>query len=121
MHVVVEQSNLFTWLEGWEADVRASVASESIAKRTVATRANLALHGEVDLGQVVGSQLNALELLIGRGSLVGVFGGKTFSQAASAVLAGTAAFASLGLTFGSYYNVRIVLRVGGIRRITYGY
>jgi hypothetical protein len=32
LHIIVEQPNLFTGLEGWKSDIRTSVASESVAK-----------------------------------------------------------------------------------------
>ena len=59
------------------------------------------MDGKVDLGKVVGGQLDALELLVGFGALLSVLLGKTFGQAAAAVLASATAFAGLGLTLWS--------------------
>jgi hypothetical protein len=59
------------------------------------------LNCKIDLSQIVGCQLDTLELLVGCGTLIGVLGGETFGKTASTVLASTATLASLRLTFGS--------------------
>lgn len=75
MNVVVEQPHLLAGLEGRKANVWAAIAAEGIAQRAVAARAYFALDGKVYLGQVVGSQLETGQCLVGFGALIGIFGG----------------------------------------------
>lgn len=101
LDVIVQKADLLAGLEGWHADVRTPVAPEGIAEGAVAARADLALHGEVDLGEVVHAQLERLQLLVGVDALGGVLGRDLLGQAARAVLAGAAALADLGDTLRS--------------------
>lgn len=57
------------------------------------------MDGEVDLGEVVGGELDALELLVGGGTLGLVFCDEALGEATAAVLAGAASLTGLGLAF----------------------
>lgn len=57
LNVIVQQTNFFTRLERWKANVWAAVTPESIAESAIAARPDFALDGEVNLGEVVCAQL----------------------------------------------------------------
>lgn len=119
---VVDQANFLAWLERWQANVRAAIAAESVAKGAVTTRSNLALNSEVNLCQVVGSQLEAFKFLVGIGALLSIFSGETLSETTGAVLACATALAGLGLAFGSYKVIskcRVIVKASHFK--TYGY
>lgn len=68
LHLVVQQSDLFTGLEGGQPNVRTAIAPESIAQCAIPARADLALDGKVDLVEIVRGQLESLEPFVRRGS-----------------------------------------------------
>lgn len=69
LDIIVEQSHLLSRLERRQSNIRASIASECIAKRTVPTAASLARHREVHLRKVVILQLrHAADLVLSGGS-----------------------------------------------------
>lgn len=101
LNVIVQQPDLLTRLERWQANVRAAIASERIAKCAISAAANLALDCEVDLvEEIVGTKFHCIELLVGVGTLRRVFGFESLLHAAGAVLAGTTALARLRAAFG---------------------
>lgn len=105
MDIVVEDAHLLAGLEGGQADVRAAVAAEGVAEGAVAAGADLALDGEVDLGEVICVELDGrggggCEGCVGGGAGGGVFSGDALCEAAGAIFAGAAAFSGLGGAFG---------------------
>lgn len=102
LDIVVQQPYLLAGLEGGETDIRTSITPESVAQCAVPTAANLALDCEVHLGQVVRSQLQRVQCLVGVGSLCGVFGLDLFFETACAVFAGTASLSGFGTAFGCW-------------------
>jgi len=55
LHIVVEQPDLLTRLESRHADVRTSIATESVSKTAIPTRAYFALNSEIYLSKVISS------------------------------------------------------------------
>ena len=97
MYLIIHKSYLLTRLERRQPDVRTAITPERITQRAVPARADLALHREVYLGQVVCVQLG--EIRIGVGALRFVFGVDPLSKAAGAVFAGSA---PLGVRFAGF-------------------
>ncbi len=58
------------------------------------------MHGEIDLGQLVGAQLQRVQGAVGRVALRRVFRFDLLLQPARAVFAGPAALAGFGAAFG---------------------
>jgi hypothetical protein len=117
LHIIIHQPHLLARLERRQPDIRAPVAPERISQRAVAARADLALHGEVDFGQVFGLQLGQVGVCVG--ALGGVFGVEPLRQAAAAVLAGAAAlgvgFAGFGCERGMRVSFFFVLRLCSLK------
>ncbi|TKW55408.1 hypothetical protein CTA1_2586 [Colletotrichum tanaceti] len=104
LDVVVEDAHLLAGLKRRQADVGAAVAAEGVAESAVAARADLALDGEVNLGEVVGAKLDSLEGLVGGGTGSGVLSGYALGEAAGTVLAGATAPSGLGGAFGGCFE-----------------
>ena len=100
LDIIVQQPDFLTWLERRQANVRAPIASESVAQRAVSAAAHFALHCEIDfVEEVVGTKLHRVERFVGIGALRGIFGFELLFHAAGAVFAGAAALAGLGAAF----------------------
>lgn len=80
--------------------VRTVGASERVTQRTTAAAARLALHREVQFGQVLALQLQSAQILVGLGAARAVLGLKSLGETAGAVLAGAALLARLGGALG---------------------
>lgn len=89
LHIIIHQPDLLARLKRRQANVRASIAAERIAQRTIATRAHFALHSKVHFRQVLGLQFGQVGVCLR--ALGGVFGVEALREAAAAVLAGAAA------------------------------
>lgn len=100
LDIVVEQTHLLTWLEGRQADVGTAIASEGVTQCAVSAAANLSLDGEVDLGEIVSSQLHCVEGVVSSGPFCSVFGFELLLHAASAVFARAASLSGLGSALG---------------------
>lgn len=90
LHFVVDQPDLLARLERRQTDVRAAIAAESISKRTVATRSNLALYREIHFGEVIRAQLGKAG--VGVRSLLLVLSLDSLRETAGAVFACAPAF-----------------------------
>ena len=114
---VVQDRHLLARLEGRQADVGAIGAAEGVAKRAAAARARLALHGEVELGQVVGLELERGQAGVGLGAPLAVARLQPLRQPARAVLARAPLLARLGLALGRWRGERVSvhLAVGIVR------
>lgn len=87
---VVQNRHLLAGLEGRQADVGAVGTAERIAERAAAAAARLALHGKVQLVQVLALELQRAQVLVGLGAAGLVFGLEALGEAAGAVFAGAA-------------------------------
>jgi hypothetical protein len=74
LNIVPQQHHLLPRLEARHAQIRTARASERIAERAIAAAADLALDGEVDLGQVGGVELQRREALVRVGPPLRVLG-----------------------------------------------
>lgn len=75
---IVQNGHLLAGLERWKADIRTVSAAECIAECAAAATACLALHGKVQLVQVLALELERAEILIGFGAAGLVFGLEAF-------------------------------------------
>lgn len=107
LNIIIQQPYLLTGLERRQPNVRASVAAESISQCAVATGADLALDGEVNFVEIVGSELDIGKLFVGGRALGSVLDSKTLGKAAGAIFAGATALANLWLAFGSWRALMI--------------
>lgn len=94
---VVQDGDLLAGLEGRQADVGAVGAAEGVAEGAAAAAARLALDREVELIEVLGLQLERVEVLVRLGAAGLVLRLDALRQAACAVLAGAALLTGLGL------------------------
>lgn len=94
---VVQDGDLLARLEGREPDVGAVGAAERVAQGAAAAAAGLALHREVELVEVLGLELEGVQVLVRLGAAGLVLRLDALRQAAGAVLAGAALLARLGL------------------------
>ena len=102
LHLIVQQPHFLSRLERWQPNIRTSIAPEGIAERAIPATAHLPLHREIHLGQIVGTQFQRVEGVVGRAALRRVFGFDLLFQAARAVFAGAAALAGFGAAFGRW-------------------
>lgn len=107
LHIIVHQPHLLAGLERRQANVWTSVTPERISQRTVATRADLSLHCEIHLGQILGLQFR--EVVVGCRALGRVFGVQPLGQATGAVFARAAALGVGFACFGCKIQVSFVL------------
>lgn len=94
---VVQDGDLLAGLEGRQPDVGAVGAAEGVAEGAAAAAARLALDREVQLVEVLGLELERVEVLVRLGAAGLVLRLDALRQAAGAVLAGAALLAGLGL------------------------
>ena len=73
LHIIIQQLDLLARLECRQADIRTSITPERIAQRAIATAADLALHSEVELVEIVSPELHRLQVLVRRRALRRVF------------------------------------------------
>lgn len=106
---VIQEAHLLARLEGRKAAVRAAIAAEGIAQRAAIARSRLALDGKVDFVEVVGLQLECLELAVGVGAVGEVFASDSGGKATRAVLAGSRSFTGLGAAFLGCSSDKILL------------
>ena len=99
---IFQDLHLLAWLERRETDERTARAPEGIAQCAVTTRASLALHGEVQLVQIVRLQLQHIQSLVCLLPLRLLLCFESCRETACAVLAGSAPATGLGLTFWRY-------------------
>lgn len=83
-----------------ERTVRAISAPERIAQGATPAATRLALHCEVEFVQVLGFELQRIQILVRFGATRLVFGIETLGEPAGTVFAGTAFLARLGGTLG---------------------
>ena len=89
LHIIIHQPDLLARLKRRQANVRASIAAERIAQRTIAARAHFALHSKVHFRQVLGLQFGQVGVCLR--ALRSVFGVEALRETAAAVFAGAAA------------------------------
>jgi hypothetical protein len=97
LHIIVQQPDFLSGLERRQTDIRTAIATEGVSQRAVPARTDLALHGEIHLGEIGGVQTR--EVRIGFGASGFIFGGETLCKAAAAVFAGASA---LGVGFAGF-------------------
>lgn len=99
LHIVIQQPNLLARLESRHANIRTPITTERISQATIPARPDLSLNCEVDFCEIVCAELEGLELRVGVGSLVCVFGLEFLCEPAGAVFAGAATLADPGGAF----------------------
>lgn len=82
LYIIVQQANLLARLERRQTNVRATIAAESVTECTVAARADLALDREINLGEVVGGELETGKRLVCLRTLASVLSSEALSQTA---------------------------------------
>lgn len=102
LHLIVQQPHLLSRLERRQPNIRTPIAPEGIAEGAIPATAHLPLHREIHLGQIVGTQFQRVEGVVGRAALRRVFGFDLLLQPAGAVFAGAAALAGFGAAFGRW-------------------
>ena len=102
MDIVIQQPHLLSLLEGRQPNVWTPITAESVAEGAIPAGTDLALDGEVNLGEVVGGEAERVDLGIAGGAGGLVLGLEALSEAAGAVLAGAAALAYFWDAFWGY-------------------
>lgn len=107
---LIQDLDLLTRLERWEAEIRASSTSEGVAQGTAVAGSCLALDCEIELSEVIGLQLECLQAL-GRLLLAClIFCLESLCQTTCTILAGPSALllARLGGALRGYRYVSVM-------------